>query len=129
MKTGALQNKKTIGSIVGVIIGTLICIVLPHPWIGVVVGVATGALFGYSASWKDGARRGEITGSLVILLAGFVIIPSKVRQSGFAFWDSFFFYLILGVLGSAMVGGAIGTVISWIREAVLATNDTENKVQ
>ena len=105
-----------IGSIIGVIIGALMSILLPHPWIGVVVGVTVGGLLGNSTSWKVGARRGAITGLLVILLAGLVILPPRIEKSGFAFWDSFFFYLILGVIGSVVVSGAIGGTISWIRK-------------
>ncbi len=99
MKIETLRNKQMMSSIIGVILGAVIGTLLPHPLIGIVVGVTIAGVFGNIVLWKDGARRGAITGLLVFLLAGPVILVPRIVSSGktgFAFYDSFFFYLILG---------------------------------
>jgi hypothetical protein len=128
MEIETLRNKQTISSIIGVILGAVIGILFPHPLIGVVVGVTIAGVIGNIVLWKDGARRGAITGLLVFLLAGPVILAPRIVSSGktgFAFYDSFFFYLILGLLGSAVVGGIIGALISWLSKGLMTKNDSE----
>ncbi len=122
MEIETLRNKQTISSIIGVSLGAVIGALLPHPLIGVVVGVTIAGVIGNIVSWKEGARRGVITGLLVFLLAGPVILAPRIVSSGktgFAFYDSFFFYLILGLLGSAVVGGIIGALISWLSKGLM----------
>lgn len=128
MEIETLRNRQTISSIIGVILGAVIGILFPHPLIGVVVGVTIAGVIGNIVLWKDGARRGAITGLLVFLLAGPAILAPRIVSSGktgFAFYDSFFFYLILGLLGSAVVGGIIGALISRLRKGLMTKNHSE----
>lgn len=128
MEIETLRNRQTISSIIGVILGAVIGILFPHPLIGVVVGVTIAGVIGNIVLWKDGARRGAITGLLVFLLAGPAILAPRIVSSGktgFAFYDSFFFYLILGLLGSAVVGGMIGALISRLRKGLMTKNHSE----
>ncbi len=128
MEIETLRNKQTISSIIGVNLGAVIGILFPHPLIGVVVGVTIAGVIGNIVLWKDGARRGAITGLLVFLLAGPAILAPRIVSSGktgFAFYDSFFFYLILGLLGSAVVGGIIGALISRLRKGLMTKNHSE----
>jgi len=128
MKIETLRNKPWISSIIGVILGALLSIFLPHPLIGIAIGVTLAMFLGNKVLWKEGARRGAIIGLIVILLAGLVILPPEIASSGkrgFGFYDSFLFYLILGVVGSVVIGGGIGAVISWVRGTRLPKKDLE----
>jgi len=128
MEIDTLRNKQIISSIIGVSLGAVIGTLLPHPLIGVVVGVTIAGVFGNIVLWKAGARKGAITGLLVFLLAGPVIVAPRIASSGktgFAFYDSFFFYLILGLLGSAVIGGIIGAILRRLRKELMTKNDGE----
>jgi hypothetical protein len=118
MKIKISRHNPLFRRISAILIGVLLCTALPYPWIGVVAAATIEALALESTSWKAEARRGATTGSIVIFFAGLVIIPPRISQRGFAFWDTFIFDMLLGGMGSAVVGSGSAAGIGCLRKAL-----------
>src|SRR5215207_2643706 len=111
--------RRTVGIVVGALIGLWINFTFFPPCIGNIVGIAIGALIGRVAQWKDGAIYGAIISSILTLVVVLIRIPVDV--SGDSITGSIYLdYLLLSVIGlvfGAIIGLLIGAIVGRILQA------------
>lgn len=114
-----MDKRAVWGLALGVILGTAGFFLFDRLIFSILLGTFAVALVASLRDWKEGAKIGGLTG--VLLLVIYVVLFQFAGLDGlasvsFAFLDHVLYLLTFGGVGCALVGAAVGAVVSLVNQ-------------